>query len=468
MKISCQSCQSKYNVADEKVQGKIVKIRCRKCGATIVVNGTAGAASNGSVGSVVPEMPAHAGAPADGGEQWHVNVSENDQRSMSMAELVEAYNAGAVTQETFIWTDGMDDWKPLSEVDAVVSALHAHADQAAAASGGGGDAPVYAGSVVPAYEPEPAPAARTYEAPAYEAPAPPPSYGSSSSYGAQGGAVAAAAEPRRAAVVKREARARDLFGTAGSDEVQTSAPSMPHAASQEADDAASKLTGERNENSVLFSLAVLTQGGEERAHEAPSPTQKDDSGLIDLRALAARSESLRPAAPKADGDVFAPPLGFTAPPLGAPLGALGSMGGDAQAKSKLPLFIGIGAGALLLVVASVVVGVKVGASNAPVPSATVIAMPTAPTAEPPPSATAEASATASAAPSASASSGKPKAVAGGGGTYHPPAAGGGKPAAPAAAGGAAAPAPAAAAAPAKKNDCGCNGDLMCLMKCSTH
>ncbi len=39
MKITCQSCQSKYNVADEKVQGKIVKIRCRKCGATIVVNG---------------------------------------------------------------------------------------------------------------------------------------------------------------------------------------------------------------------------------------------------------------------------------------------------------------------------------------------------------------------------------------------------------------------------------------------
>ena len=45
MKITCQSCQSKYNVADEKVQGKIVKIRCRKCGATIVVNGTGGAAA---------------------------------------------------------------------------------------------------------------------------------------------------------------------------------------------------------------------------------------------------------------------------------------------------------------------------------------------------------------------------------------------------------------------------------------
>ncbi|MGO9839241.1 MAG: zinc-ribbon domain-containing protein [Polyangiaceae bacterium] len=459
MKISCQSCQSKYNVADEKVQGKIVKIRCRKCGATIVVNGTGGAATNGSV---VPEPAQHA-APPEGGEQWHVNVNENDQRTMSMADLVEAYNAGAVTQETFIWTDGMDDWKPLSDVDAVVAALHAYADQGAA----GGQGQIYAASVVPAYEP-PEPEAAPPPARTYEAPAPPQSYGSSAAYGAQAQAVPAS-EPRRAAVVKREARGRDLFGATGGDDVQTSAPSMPQATSREADDAASKLTGERNENSVLFSLAVLTQAGDERpAHEAPSPTQKDDSGLIDLKALAARTESMRPIAPKADGDVFAPPLGFTPAPLGAPIGALGG-GGDAQPKSKLPLFIGLGAGALLLVIVSVVVTVKVAASNAPVPSATVMAAPAAPTtAEPAPSATAEASATASAAPSASAAA-KPKAVGGGGG-YHPAAAAGGAkpPGAAAAPGAPASPAAAAPAAPVKKNDCGCNGDLMCLMKCSTH
>jgi len=455
MKITCQSCQSKYNVADEKVQGKIVKIRCRKCGATIVVNGNSGAGSTN--GSVVPQQPQQS-APADGGEQWHVNVGENDQRTMSMAELVDAYNTGVVTQETYIWTDGMDDWRPLSEVDAVVAALHAHADQASAAQ-------PYAASVVPAYEAEPsqapAPAARTYEAPA-----PPPSYGASASYG--GEAAVAAAEPRRAAVVKREARGRDLFGGAGADDVQTSAPSVPHASSREADDAASKLTGERNENSVLFSLAVLTKGDDRAAHQAAAPAEKDDSGLIDLKALAARTESLRPAAPKADADVFAPPLGFTAPPLGSPLGAITTGGGEAQSKSKLPLFIGLGAGAALLVVVSVVVGAKLGASSAPAPSNVMVAPVASTPPEPTASATAEASATASAAPSASAAA-KPKAVAGGGG-FHP-AAGGAKPAAPAAAapgGAAAAPAAAAPAAPAKKNDCGCNGDLMCLMKCSTH
>ena len=40
MKITCQSCQAKYTIADEKVLGKIVKIRCKKCSSTIVVNGS--------------------------------------------------------------------------------------------------------------------------------------------------------------------------------------------------------------------------------------------------------------------------------------------------------------------------------------------------------------------------------------------------------------------------------------------
>src|SRR5580693_10671928 len=122
MKITCQSCQSKYNVADEKVQGKIVKIRCRKCGSTIVVQGNGGAATNGS-GGTGGGASAGAGVEADS-TQWHVNVGDADPRTMTLAELIEAYNAGTVAQDTFIWTDGMDDWKPLSDVEAVVSALH--------------------------------------------------------------------------------------------------------------------------------------------------------------------------------------------------------------------------------------------------------------------------------------------------------------------------------------------------------
>src|SRR5258708_7094975 len=272
MKISCQSCQSKYNVADEKVQGKVVKIRCRKCGATIVVDGNAPQTANGSV---VPS-PNAALAEAGGDGQWHVNVSETDQRSMTLPELVDAYNSSVVNQETFIWTDGMDDWKPLGEVETVVAALHAAAG---------------AGQTAASYAQEPAAPERE------DAPTQAFSYDQAAAGGydlpfdahAQQAAQAAApvAEPRRAAVVKP--RGRDLFGEGGgaADEVQTSAPSMSQAQSMSrnaaaAQDASSSMTGERNENSVLFSLAALTKNSGPADVPPPAAGTKDDSGLIDL------------------------------------------------------------------------------------------------------------------------------------------------------------------------------------------
>ena len=35
MKITCQACQARYTIADDKIVGKMVKIRCKKCGAIL-------------------------------------------------------------------------------------------------------------------------------------------------------------------------------------------------------------------------------------------------------------------------------------------------------------------------------------------------------------------------------------------------------------------------------------------------
>ena len=43
MKIVCDACQAKYSISDDKVQGKVFKIRCKKCSNIIVVRGGAGA-----------------------------------------------------------------------------------------------------------------------------------------------------------------------------------------------------------------------------------------------------------------------------------------------------------------------------------------------------------------------------------------------------------------------------------------
>ncbi|AKU90289.1 MJ0042 family finger-like domain protein [Vulgatibacter incomptus] len=39
MRFACETCHSRYDLADEKVLGKRLKVRCRKCGATISVQG---------------------------------------------------------------------------------------------------------------------------------------------------------------------------------------------------------------------------------------------------------------------------------------------------------------------------------------------------------------------------------------------------------------------------------------------
>ncbi len=39
MRFSCESCQAKYAIPDERVEGKIVRLKCQKCGAEIVVKG---------------------------------------------------------------------------------------------------------------------------------------------------------------------------------------------------------------------------------------------------------------------------------------------------------------------------------------------------------------------------------------------------------------------------------------------
>ncbi len=282
MKITCQACAAKYTIADEKVLGKIVKIRCKKCGATIVVNGNDPSASAGGAQTDQPAAYDYAaqGAQADG---WTVNVADGDQRTMSDAEIVAAYHAGHVSDETYCWKDGMTDWLPLREIEALYHACTAtramnpstmppdpggitRIDQQAPGLFGG----------------SPAPSPAAYAAPRPASAQPPAGNGGSLSP-----AVPAAAAPVAAARrTGGRAPTADLFGTAaqagGEEDVMTSAPvGMP----QVHDDPA-KLTGARNENSVLFSLNALTSkpapGGK------PMPASSEASGLIDIRNLSAQ------------------------------------------------------------------------------------------------------------------------------------------------------------------------------------
>lgn len=363
MKITCQACAAKYTIADEKVLGKVVKIRCKKCGATIVVNGNDPAAMAGGPASV-----GGAAAPAydyaqqgAGGDQWTVNVADGDQRTMTDQEVADAYHAGAVTDETFCWKDGMTDWLPLREIEplyAACTSTRAMPPPQAMPPARHSDMPTRiqdTGGLVLGGGGAPAPAAAPYAAPAVAAPA--------ADAGNGGGMMFTDASPVAARRSGGRAPTADLFSgaaQAGSEEdVMTSAPAgIPQAHHDEA-----KLTGARNENSVLFSLNALTSKGP-GGGGAPMPATSEASGLIDIKQLGAQiglgQEKKRSAVDDimnlAGGGAFSPSL--SAPVLSAPPieeyapqpEAAAALPGPAP-KNKLVIFGAIGAGVVVIALA---------------------------------------------------------------------------------------------------------------------
>ena len=432
MKITCQTCQSKYTVSDEKVQGKTVKIKCRKCGATILVNSSgatttaAGAGEPVSISTTAGEL----------GVSFLVNVAEGDQRTMSLVEVVDAYNGSVITADTYVWSDGMGDWQPLGQVESIVSALNSGAAAAAVA---------------------PEPAAYAPPEPAAYAPAP---Y-AAAPFAAAAAAPVPAAEPSHRAAARRETSRRgpDLFGGGmAAEEVATSAPAFNGRAPSPM-----ASSGQREENSMLFSLSALTAkappSGMGSSGSSKTSASGDDSGLIDLKALADGAGSSAPSnyvpdhaglfplgAPQVAAPVMTAPVAVSLPP---------------PAASKTPIFIGVGIAVAALAIVGAFFAMK-GSDPPPVVATepTVTAAPTPPpVVEPPPTATAVAAAPTASASAAVATAGNVPVKGGGGGTAPAAGAGAGK------AGGAATTP--TAAPPPKKSSCGCAaGDLLCAMKCS--
>jgi predicted Zn finger-like uncharacterized protein len=244
MKITCDTCGSHYKIADEKVRGRRVKVKCKSCGKTLVVDGANEAAA-------AAPASAPGGAAAAAADTWSINLSETDQRSMTTNEIADGLRAGWISKDAYVWREGMAEWQPLTQVPELRDAL--------------GPSSTRSASVPPAAA-----------APALEPAAP-------AAFPVPGNGSVAATAPKAAARASVKRAGGDLFGraaSAGSEEEQAAAsaaaPSAPlMAGTQPYDDP--RPTGARNENSVLFSLDALKvgfgapSGGAPSAAPAPAP-----------------------------------------------------------------------------------------------------------------------------------------------------------------------------------------------------
>lgn len=430
MKIICENCSAKYSIADEKVQGKVFKIRCKKCGESIVVRGDSSkadenasdpayqAAASDAESSVEapPPMPSefededeedgesetrvfdYSGYHSVGEDQpiWHIVVDGQQQGPYTGGQIKQFLDTGSLDSESFIWKEGFEDWSSIKNVPELgwaggtTPGAEGAAPQGApvggifdspAPSAGGGlfDQPA-AGGLFGQGEDAAENVATPFDSGAGlfggdggSGVGPGDSAGdvfSSASPASTGGMFSAdeTMEPESAGVFG--SKGQDLFGDAGDtssgDGIFGSGGGQSPRVS-----AAQAMTGQRSENSVLFSLSNLQAlaatptsgdgdggmfgGGPSAGVSAPAAVAgasgDEASGLIDIRSLAGSLSAEKE--PTGVDDLISMGGGGFAPSLGAPVLAPQSHG------LSLPIKISIAAGGVIILGLIVVLVVMV-------------------------------------------------------------------------------------------------------------
>ena len=304
MNIGCTVCPARYAVPDAKIVGRKVRVTCKRCGSRLVVDGTS---SPASVASEAPSPP-----PVQDGE-YLVAFDDEHKKALSVRAIIALYGRGVVDANTLVWREGMSDWKPLFEVEALAAALERAGMGATVASESEPVTRVAAeedGDVTRIFKPagdEDATrifsnegAASSRRPGGWSEPAKWKSDGPRDPIGKvewrEQGAVAASA-PRVAPQV------HGSWSERGVEEDEVTRMVAPlHDPSPSTSDSERPLTGQRSESSVLFSLQGMASSEE-------NPTQRKRDGAVDERALVARPAS---APLSADVNLLAPPS--SAPP----------------------------------------------------------------------------------------------------------------------------------------------------------
>ena len=112
MKVVCESCQAKYQVPDERVAGKKLKIRCKRCGATVLIRGDLAQPAAASGGESVPPAsvpPIHVSEAAPALE-WHVSRDGDTRGPFETEELRAWLSSEPGGWDVHVWREGFPDW----------------------------------------------------------------------------------------------------------------------------------------------------------------------------------------------------------------------------------------------------------------------------------------------------------------------------------------------------------------------
>lgn len=138
MKFVCDRCKTRYSIGDERVRGKILKVRCKNCANVITVREgmttadepparerrnrptTAAPATMvpGSGGALASAFAAQmsTAAPPVLQEEWYVSIDGEQHGPYTLAEAQRWVGQKPASAELYCWSEGFDDWLPVDKV----------------------------------------------------------------------------------------------------------------------------------------------------------------------------------------------------------------------------------------------------------------------------------------------------------------------------------------------------------------
>lgn len=136
MKVGCQQCGASYSVADEKVAGRRLKMRCKKCGEPMLIDG-----SGDEPTQTVPLEPetqvvqaqSSAAAGDERWREWYLAGDDSAQGPYTYDAVLAQCADGRVTPDTLVFHDGLERWTEAREVAELQRALREHRPEAAQA-----------------------------------------------------------------------------------------------------------------------------------------------------------------------------------------------------------------------------------------------------------------------------------------------------------------------------------------------
>ena len=106
MKVVCETCEAKYQIPDERVAGRRLRIRCRKCGGVMEARGD--------------ELVA---APAPSATEWFTSIDGTPIGPLSTEDIVSRITTGVLEWDAHVWREGYAEWVTVDASDTLVRAV---------------------------------------------------------------------------------------------------------------------------------------------------------------------------------------------------------------------------------------------------------------------------------------------------------------------------------------------------------